>query len=70
MGKGGYGVIGDIIIGLVGALVGGFVASLLKIGTGLNPNYPISLGSLALAGAGASTLIFTRQVPGNRNRVV
>lgn len=26
---GGYGVVGDIIIGIVGALVGGFIASIL-----------------------------------------
>src|SRR2546430_10584974 len=31
---GGYGVVGDIIIGLVGALIGGFLASLLGIGAG------------------------------------
>jgi uncharacterized membrane protein YeaQ/YmgE (transglycosylase-associated protein family) len=68
MGKGGYGIIGDIIIGLVGAVVGGFVASLLKIGTGLNPNDPISWGSLALAFVGAIILIFVlRAVSGKRS---
>ncbi len=69
MGKGGYGVIGDIIIGLVGALVGGFLASLLKLGGGLNPNDPISWGSLALAVAGAVILIFVlRAVSGKGSR--
>src|SRR5207237_9144746 len=29
---GGYGVVGDIIIGIVGALLGGFLAGLLGIG--------------------------------------
>jgi uncharacterized membrane protein YeaQ/YmgE (transglycosylase-associated protein family) len=30
---GGYGIIGDIVVGLVGALVGGFLAGLLGIGS-------------------------------------
>jgi uncharacterized membrane protein YeaQ/YmgE (transglycosylase-associated protein family) len=69
MGKGGYGLIGDIIIGLVGAVIGGFVASFLKIGGGLNPNDPISWGSLALALVGALILIFLlRALSGNRSR--
>ncbi|GAC1365042.1 MAG: hypothetical protein NVS2B12_40460 [Ktedonobacteraceae bacterium] len=29
---GGYGIVGDIIVGLVGALVGGFLASLVGLG--------------------------------------
>lgn len=29
---GGYGIIGDIVVGLVGALIGGFLASLLGLG--------------------------------------
>ncbi|HMA36953.1 MAG TPA: GlsB/YeaQ/YmgE family stress response membrane protein [Chloroflexia bacterium] len=29
MGKGGYGLIGDIIIGIIGAFVGGFLISLI-----------------------------------------
>ena len=29
---GGYGIIGDIIVGVVGAFIGGFLASLLGIG--------------------------------------
>lgn len=37
---GGYGVVGDIIIGIVGALVGGFLASILfgaeNMGNGIN----------------------------------
>ncbi len=69
MGKGGYGLIGDIIIGLVGAVLGGFVASLLHIGSGLNPSDPISWGSLALAFVGALILIFVlRAVSGSRSR--
>jgi uncharacterized membrane protein YeaQ/YmgE (transglycosylase-associated protein family) len=58
MRQGHYGVVGDIIFGLIGALVGGFVASLLHLGGDLNPNNPTSWGSLALALAGAIILIF------------
>ncbi len=29
---GGYGIIGDIVVGLVGALIGGFLASLVGLG--------------------------------------
>ena len=68
MGKGGYGVVGDIIVGLVGAVIGGFVASLLNLG-GLNPNDPISLGSLALAVVGAIILIAViRALSGSRSK--
>ncbi len=30
MGKGGYGLIGDIIVGIIGAFVGGFIVSLFN----------------------------------------
>ncbi len=29
---GGYGVVGDIVVGLIGALIGGFLASLVGLG--------------------------------------
>jgi uncharacterized membrane protein YeaQ/YmgE (transglycosylase-associated protein family) len=49
---GGYGVIGDIIIGVIGAEIGGFVFGLLGISaSGL-------IGSLITATAGAVLLIF------------
>ncbi len=32
--RGGYGIVGDIIIGIVGAFIGGFLASLVGIGAG------------------------------------
>jgi len=47
----GYGVIGDIVVGLIGALVGGFLAGLFIHGTvGL-------LGSILLAFVGAVSLL-------------
>jgi len=49
---GGYGLLGDIIVGIIGAFVGGFVLSLLGIGgsAGL-------LGSIVVAFIGAVILI-------------
>ncbi len=32
--RGGYGIVGDIVIGIVGAFLGGFLASLVGIGSG------------------------------------
>ena len=48
---GGYGVVGDIIVGLVGALIGGFLASLLGIGAGG------FIGTIIIAFIGAVILI-------------
>ena len=50
---GGFGLIGDIIVGIVGAVVGGWLAGMigLHIGSGL-------LSSLITATAGAVLLIF------------
>jgi uncharacterized membrane protein YeaQ/YmgE (transglycosylase-associated protein family) len=49
--RGGYGVIGDIIIGLVGAFIGGFLASALGLGvSGL-------AGTILVAFIGAVILI-------------
>ncbi len=48
----GYGVIGDIVIGIVGALIGGHVLGWLGIGT-----YGL-IGSLCTAVIGAIILIF------------
>lgn len=69
MGRGGYGVVGDIIVGLVGALIGGFLASLLGLG-GLNANDPISWGSFIIALLGAIILIaVVRALSGGRTRL-
>ncbi len=55
MGSGGYGLFGDIIVGIVGALLGGFLMSLLLPGqvsiTGFN------LWSILVAFIGACILI-------------
>jgi uncharacterized membrane protein YeaQ/YmgE (transglycosylase-associated protein family) len=52
---GGYGVIGDIIVGVVGGLLGGWIAtSLLHIGAGMNG---INLESILVAFAGAVILL-------------
>ena len=48
---GGYGVVGDIVVGLVGALIGGFLANLLGLGaSGL-------IGTIIVAFIGACILI-------------
>ncbi len=48
---GGYGIVGDIIVGLVGALIGGFLASLLGLGAGG------FIGTIIIAFIGACILI-------------
>jgi len=68
MGKGGYGLIGDIIVGLIGAVIGGFIVGLI------NPDYSNSGNawwvSLIVAILGAIILIFiVRAVTGNRARI-
>jgi uncharacterized membrane protein YeaQ/YmgE (transglycosylase-associated protein family) len=65
---GGYGVIGDIIVGVVGGLLGGWIASsLLHIGAGVNG---INLESILVAFAGAVVLLaLLRVLGGGRRRV-
>jgi uncharacterized membrane protein YeaQ/YmgE (transglycosylase-associated protein family) len=64
---GGFGLIGDIIVGIIGAFLGGFLFSVL---TG-NPN-PVDdfdIGSIFVAFVGACILIaILRAVTGNRAR--
>lgn len=49
---GGYGIVGDIIVGILGSLVGGFLFGLLGLGaSGF-------LGSIIVAFVGAVVLIF------------
>ena len=48
---GGYGIVGDIIVGIVGAIIGGFLASLLGLGaSGF-------VGTIIIAFIGACILI-------------
>ena len=57
---GGYGIIGDIVVGIVGAFVGGFVFSLIT-GGGTAGFW----GSIAIAFVGAVILIaIVRALPG------
>ena len=50
---GGYGILGDIIIGVVGALLGGWLFGVLGLGAGGG-----LLGSIVVAFIGACILIF------------
>ena len=59
---GGYGTVGDIVVGVVGALVGGFLATLLFGGDYLQG---INLTTLITAFVGAVILIaVVRALPG------
>ncbi len=56
----GYGLVGDIVMGVIGAFVGGFVASLL----GLAGTYGL-IGSIIVAFIGACIFIaIVRALPG------
>jgi uncharacterized membrane protein YeaQ/YmgE (transglycosylase-associated protein family) len=64
MGRGGYGVIGDIIVGLVGAILGGWLFSLVGVGAGG------LIGSIIVAFVGAVVLILLlRALTGARSPV-
>jgi uncharacterized membrane protein YeaQ/YmgE (transglycosylase-associated protein family) len=60
---GGYGIVGDIIVGIVGAILGGFLASLVGLGSsGL-------IGTIIIAFIGACILIaILRAVSGGFRR--
>jgi uncharacterized membrane protein YeaQ/YmgE (transglycosylase-associated protein family) len=62
---GGYGLIGDIIVGIVGALIGGFLAAtLLKMPNAVNG---INITSILVAFIGAVILLaILRMVSGRR----
>lgn len=64
MGSGGYGLFGDIVVGLVGAFVGGFVFGLVFTG-----DYGF-VGSIVVAFLGACLLIWVvRQIAARRSYV-
>ena len=50
---GGFGVVGDIVIGIIGALIGGYVFGVMGISTGGG-----LIGSIIVATVGAVILIF------------
>ena len=58
---GGYGLVGDIVVGIIGALIGGFLTSLLGLSgtTGL-------IGSIVVAFIGAVILIAILRAVGGR----
>ena len=60
---GGYGIVGDIVVGLIGALIGGFLASLVGLGaSGF-------IGTIIVAFIGACILIaILRAVSGGFGR--
>ncbi len=67
MGSGGYGIIGDIIVGILGAFVGGWLASLL-LGidvTGLN----FTRIAISIVGAVIVIAIYRAFSPGRRSTV-
>jgi uncharacterized membrane protein YeaQ/YmgE (transglycosylase-associated protein family) len=56
MGRGGYGVLGDLLLGLLGS----FVATLLFEGLGLS-SHPASFASIMVAFVGAAGVIFAQR---------
>jgi uncharacterized membrane protein YeaQ/YmgE (transglycosylase-associated protein family) len=67
---GGYGIVGDIVVGLVGAFIGGFLASLLGLGGTSTSNL---IETIIIAFIGACILIgilrmFSRSYPRRRGR--
>jgi len=64
MSGGGYGVIGDIVVGVVGGLLGGWMAtSLFHIGAGVSG---LNLGSILVAFVGACVFIALLRLIGGR----
>jgi uncharacterized membrane protein YeaQ/YmgE (transglycosylase-associated protein family) len=64
---GGYGLIGDIIVGAVGAVIGGFLAStFLKMPNAVNG---INVTSILVAFVGAVILLAILRAVGGRRRL-
>lgn len=62
----GYGVIGDMVIGIVGALLGGFIASAIF---NIRPAMGFNIGSLVIAFLGAVLLVAIVRVLPGRSRI-
>jgi uncharacterized membrane protein YeaQ/YmgE (transglycosylase-associated protein family) len=64
---GGYGLIGDIIVGVLGGVIGGWIASyFFQIG---DPMSGINWQSILIAFVGAILLILTLRIIGGRGRL-
>ena len=61
---GGFGIVGDIVVGVIGALLGGFLFSLLGVSAGGG-----LIGSLIVATIGACVLIFLLRLIKRPSRV-
>jgi uncharacterized membrane protein YeaQ/YmgE (transglycosylase-associated protein family) len=65
---GGYGLVGDIVVGVVGGLLGGWIATtFLHIGAGMSG---INLESILVAFAGAVILLVLLRVLGGGRRSI
>lgn len=65
---GGYGVLGDIILGIIGALVGGFIASaLFHVG---DPISGINVTTIIIAFIGAVIVIWLVRALGGRRSAI
>jgi uncharacterized membrane protein YeaQ/YmgE (transglycosylase-associated protein family) len=62
----GYGVIGNLVIGLLGALIGGLIFNLLNIQIKGLPTFTFSLTDLVVAVIGALVLVFIMRIVGRR----
>ena len=63
---GGYGLIGDIVVGIIGGLLGGFIASyFFNLG---DPMSGINWTSILVAFLGALLLLFLLRLVGGRRR--
>ena len=60
---GGFGIVGDIVVGLIGALIGGFLFGQFTTGT------PHLLGSIVVAFVGACILIALVRIVHGRRRI-
>jgi uncharacterized membrane protein YeaQ/YmgE (transglycosylase-associated protein family) len=64
---GGYGILGDIILGIVGALIGGFLAAALF--NVPNPVSGINVTTIVVAFIGAVILIWLLRALGGRRSI-
>lgn len=63
--KDGYGPLSNIVLGLIGAVIGGFVFDALKVDLGLG-DITISYDQIAAAFVGALILLFAMRIIGRR----